>query len=465
MSAREISIEARGLAKVYEVYACPRDRLKQMLWRGRRRFYEEFVAVRGVDLDVARGETVGIVGRNGSGKSTLLRMICGTLACTAGTLHVRGRVAPILALGAGFNPEFTGRENVLVNAAILGMPDGQIRERLDAIAAFADIGPFFDRPVKSYSSGMYSRLAFAVAIHAEPDILVVDEILAVGDEAFNRKCFARIESIKRAGATILFVSHSPNMIVELCDRAVLMEAGERLLTAEPKAVLARYHRLLYAPKAKLAEVRDEIRRLDRGDEGIESVPSNDTARPRRAALRAGDLLGRFDPKLQPESTVEYAPCGARIRDPRILDETGRRVNVLVPGARYSYAYEVDFDEDAFRVRFGMMIKLVTGFELAGQTTHPPRDGIEHVTAGSVAHVRFAFHARLVPGVYFLNAGVLGIRGDEAGYLHRVLDAAIFRVEPVGPSRITGTADLGGSDAPSIEIEVPGIGAMARPRPG
>jgi len=445
LSAREISIEARGLTKVYEVYARPRDRLRQMLWRGRRRFYEEFVAVRDVDLDVARGETVGIVGRNGSGKSTLLRMICGTLSCTAGTLQVRGRVAPILALGAGFNPEFTGRENVVVNAAILGMPDAQVRERLGEIAAFADIGPFFDRPVKSYSSGMYSRLAFAVAIHADPDILVVDEILAVGDEAFNRKCFARIESIKRAGAAILFVSHSPNMIVELCDRAVLMEGGERVLTADPKTVLARYHRLLYAPKAQVAEVRDEIRRFDRGEEGSETAAPS-FAPPRRTGVRPGELLGRFDPKLQPESTVEYAPCGARIRDPRILDEAGRRVNVLVPGGRYFYAYEVEFEEDAFRVRFGMMIKLVTGFELAGQTTHPPRDGVEHVATGSVAHVRFPFHARLVPGVYFLNAGVLGIRDDEAGYLHRVLDATIFRVEPAGPSRVTGAADLGGGGA-------------------
>jgi lipopolysaccharide transport system ATP-binding protein len=448
LSAREISIEARGLSKVYEVYARPSDRLKQMLWRGRRRFYEEFVAVRDVDLEVARGETVGIVGRNGSGKSTLLRMICGTLARSAGSLQVRGRVAPILALGAGFNPEFTGRENVLVNAAILGMPDAQVLERLDAIAAFADIGPFFDRPVKSYSSGMYSRLAFAVAIHADPDILVVDEILAVGDEAFNRKCFARIESIKQSGATILFVSHSPNMIVELCDRAVLMEAGERVLTAEPKTVLARYHRLLYAPKSQVTQVREEIRRLDRGEE-LGGPGSAVSPAPRGVAARAGDL-GRFDPLLQPESTVEYAPCGARIRNPHILDETDRRVNVLVPGGWYTYAYEVAFDEDAFRVRFGMMIKLVTGFELSGQTTHPPRDGVEHVAAGSVAQVRFRFQARLVPGVYFLNAGVLGIRDGEAGYLHRVLDAEIFRVEAMGPSRITGTTDLGADGAATIE---------------
>jgi lipopolysaccharide transport system ATP-binding protein len=444
---RELAIEARGLAKTYQVYAHPSDRLKQMLWRGRRHFYREFCAVRGVDLDVARGETVGIVGRNGSGKSTLLRMICGTLEPTAGTLRVHGRVAPILTLGAGFNPEFTGRENVLLNAAIIGLSDATARERMDAIAAFADIGAVFDQPVRSYSSGMYSRLAFAAAIHADPDVLVVDEVLAVGDEAFNRKCFARIEEIKRQGATILFVSHSPGLVVELCDRAVLLDGGERLLTADPKAVLARYHRLLYAPRAQIDSVRAEIRRFD---QGREEDASSRVAQP-HAGRGPARSQARYDAKLVPESTVEYPPQGARIREPRIVDERGDRVNVLVPGDVYHYEYEVEFERDAFRVRFGMMIKLVTGFELAGQASHPPREGIDHVEAGAVARVSFPFRALLTPGVYFLNAGVLGIRDGEAGYLHRVLDAAIFRVEATGRQRTTGAADLSLSDGAGIEV--------------
>jgi len=450
--ARSVAIHARGLGKAYSVYAHPSDRLKQMLWPGGRRFYTEFVAVRDVDLDVMRGETVGIVGRNGSGKSTLLRMICGTLARSTGTLQVEGRVAPILALGAGFNAEFTGRENVLVNAAVLGLSDAVIRDRLDSIAAFADIGAFFDRPVMSYSSGMYARLAFAVAIHVDPDILVIDEILAVGDEAFNRKCFARIEEIKRTGATILFVSHSPNLVVELCDRAVLMDAGERLLTSDPKTVLSRYHRLLYAPRAQTAAIREEIRQLDRGEEPAarKSIPGS----PRAAHAPARASTGRYDPKLQPESTVEYAARGARIREPRILDDSGRRVNVLVAGARYTYTYDVEFLEDAFQVRFGMMIKLVTGFELAGQASHAARKGIEHVPAGSVATVRFPFRALVVPGVYFLNSGVLGIRDEEGGYLHRILDAAIFRVEG-SPGRVTGAIDLSDQAAAIVQIRPPG----------
>lgn len=451
MTKRDTAIEARGLTKIYQVYAHPSDRLKQMLWPGRRRFHDEFCAVRDVDLEVARGETVGIVGRNGSGKSTLLRMICGTLDPTAGSLRVRGRVAPILALGAGFNPEFTGRENVLLNSAIVGMTDAVAREKLDSIAAFADIGPFFDQPVRSYSTGMYSRLAFAAAIHADPDVLVVDEVLAVGDEAFNRKCFARIEEIKREGATILFVSHSPGLVVELCDRAVLMEGGERLLTSDPKTVIARYHRLLYAPRAQVGAIREEIRRIDRGEE---EAPAPAPAPGARAARPTAPVHGRYDPRLVPESTVEYPPHGARIRNPRILDARGDRVNVLVPGERYHYAYEVDFESDAFRVRFGMMIKLVTGFELAGQASHPLRSGIEHVPTGATARVRFPFQALLVPGVYFLNAGVLGIRDDEAGYLHRVLDASIFRVEATGPIRATGAIDLTQGAAAEVEIVRP-----------
>ncbi len=250
-----LAIRLRGVSKVYQVYAQPQDRLKQMLWRGRRRFYREFHAVHGVDLDVWRGETVGIVGRNGCGKSTLLKMICGLLEPSAGSVEVRGHVAPLLALGQGFNPDFTGRENVLLNAAILGLSDADIGERFDAIVAFADIGEFLDQPVRSYSSGMYARLAFAVAIHADPDVLVVDEILAVGDEAFTRKCFARIEQIKATGSTILFVSHSLNRVVELCDRGVLMDGGERMLTGDPKTVVSQYRRLSDAPPAEAARIR------------------------------------------------------------------------------------------------------------------------------------------------------------------------------------------------------------------
>jgi lipopolysaccharide transport system ATP-binding protein len=447
------AIRLRGVGKTYQVYAQPQDRLKQMLWRGRRRFYREFHAVRSVDLDVWRGETVGIVGANGCGKSTLLKMICGLLEPSTGTIEVHGHIAPLLALGQGFNPDFTGRENVLLNAAILGLSDADIHARFDAIVAFADIGEFLDQPVRSYSSGMYARLAFAVAIHADPDVLVVDEILAVGDEAFTRKCSARIEQIKAAGSTILFVSHSLNRVVEICDRAILMDGGERLLTADPKTVVSQYRRLGDAPPVEAERIRAEIRALDGGAAPV-SAPA--PARAPRAVAAAGPP-GELDPHLRPRSTVTYEPRGATIEDVHILDEGGRRVNVLRAGLWYTYAFDVRFHEDASGVRFGMMLKLPTGFEFSGQVSHGTGAGIEAIPAGGHARVRFPFLALLVPGVYFGNAGVLGLLGGEERYLHRILDAVIFRVEATTPRHATGRIDLALARSAEVEIETPPAG--------
>ncbi|MBK9118500.1 MAG: ABC transporter ATP-binding protein [Phycisphaerales bacterium] len=233
-------IAARGLGKAYTIYHRPIDRLKQMLFRGRRNYYQEFWALHGVDLEVYRGETVGIIGRNGAGKSTLLQLICGTVTPTTGELSVRGRVAALLELGSGFNPEFTGRENVYLNAALLGMRDHEIHERFAAIEAFADIGTFIDQPVRTYSSGMHARLAFSVAIHVDPEILIVDEILAVGDAAFQRKCVERFYKIRDSGCTILFVSHDPYLVKSICQRAIYLRGGERVAYGKAEEVIDRY---------------------------------------------------------------------------------------------------------------------------------------------------------------------------------------------------------------------------------
>ncbi|MFN0138397.1 MAG: ABC transporter ATP-binding protein [Phycisphaerae bacterium] len=236
----ELAIHGRNLGKAYRIYDRPVDRLKQMLWRGKKNYYREFWALRGVDFDINRGETVGIVGANGAGKSTLLQLICGTISPSEGELQVNGRVAALLSLGAAFNPEFTGRENVFVNAAVLGLTEDQIRERFDRIAAFADIGNFIDQPVRTYSSGMYARLAFAVAIHVDPEILIVDEILAVGDAAFQRKCVERFYEIRDSGCTILFVSHDPYQVKSLCSRAIYLNHGERRAFGKADEVIDRY---------------------------------------------------------------------------------------------------------------------------------------------------------------------------------------------------------------------------------
>lgn len=235
----EAVIEARGLGKAYPIYRRPEDRLKQLLWGGRRRFYEEFWAVRNVDLAVRRGETVGVIGRNGSGKSTLLQMICGTLRSTAGELRVQGRIAAMLELGSGFNPEFTGRENVHLAASVLGLSAEEIAARFDAIADFADIGDFLDQPMKRYSSGMHARLAFAVCANVDADVLVVDEILSVGDAAFQQKCMRFLNRFRLHG-TMLFVSHDSGAIVKLCDRVLWLEEGQIRGLGDAKEMLRLY---------------------------------------------------------------------------------------------------------------------------------------------------------------------------------------------------------------------------------
>ncbi len=439
----EFAIRARGLGKIYRVFSRPEDRLKQMFLGHWRQYYHEFWALQDVNLDVRRGEVVGIVGRNGSGKSTLLQMICGILAPTFGSLEVHGRVAALLELGAGFNPDFTGKDNVFLNGAILGLDRSEMEKRYDAIADFAEIGEFIDQPVKTYSSGMYSRLAFAVAINVDPEILVVDEALSVGDEAFQRKCFARLREIRDRGATVLFVSHSPGSIVQLCDRAVLLDHGHRLLTASPKAVIAKYQKLAYAPEAKVAAIREEILGMDVEGE----VPNTITAAENsgRKTITNGVLRGdpndQFDPHMTPKSTVSYASRGVMITDARIVTTAGDQVNVLTQGKTYRYTYTVTFEQPGFHVRFGMMIKTIVGVELAGCSSHTEGEGTEYIPAGREMQVTFEFQNLLSPGAYFLNAGVLGRTDDGDVWLHRLLDVAMFRVESTTGAVATGMVNL------------------------
>ncbi|PTN12105.1 ABC transporter ATP-binding protein [Nitrosomonas aestuarii] len=237
-------IQASKLSKCYQLYNQPKDRLKQFLWRGKRRYYRELWALRDIDFTVAQGEVVGIVGNNGSGKSTLLQLVSGTLTPTGGELSVNGRIAALLELGAGFNPEFTGRENVLMSAAIMGLTQAEIADRFEAIVDFSGIRDFIDQPVKTYSSGMYVRLAFSVAINVDPDILVIDEALSVGDGAFARKSFDRIMQFRKAGKTILFCSHSIYQVAALCDRAIWLDRGRIAMIGSSGDVTNQYGQTL-----------------------------------------------------------------------------------------------------------------------------------------------------------------------------------------------------------------------------
>lgn len=433
------AIGVHGLGKCYRFYARPIDRLVQgMVGRGRR-LHEEFWALRGIDLEIGRGETVGIVGRNGSGKSTLLQLIAGTLTPTEGSIEVRGRVAALLELGSGFNPDFTGRENVRLYASVLGLSADEIDAGFDRMVDFAEIGEFIDQSLRTYSTGMCMRLAFAVSICVEPDVFIIDEALSVGDAAFQRKCHARIERLKRRGTTILFVSHATGSVVELCDRAVLLENGRRILSGPPKPVVSLYQKLLYAPGVHRAAVVEEIAAADRDGVPAEAG-GHDPGRPMAMDDRDAGTAERLEPTPAPSSAIEYPSRGARIQDPKIFNAAGRQVNVLVAGQEYIYSYEVKFDRDCAGVRFGMMIKNIAGVELFGMASHAHGESIPCVQAGHTCRVEFRFIALLQRGAYFMNAGCTSVY-EQHGFLHRIVDALMFRVEPVSSRVMAGYADL------------------------
>lgn len=447
----DIAIRVQNLGKCYQIYGAPRDRLKQfvaprlqrMAGKAPKQYFREFWALKDVSFEVKKGETVGIIGRNGSGKSTLLQMICGTLNPTSGSIQTHGRIAALLELGSGFNPEFTGRENVYMNAAVLGLSKEEVDERFDDIAAFADIGQFIDQPVKTYSSGMVVRLAFAVAINVDPEILIVDEALSVGDELFQRKCFSRIEAIKNNGATILFVSHSGGTIVELCDRAVLMDSGEKLAVGVPKQIVGRYQKLLYAPADRRESIREQIRRMDEHVAVSSSAAEQEAHHDQLPSEHVQEPQENFDPHLKPSSTIEYESHGAVIGMPYILTLSAERVNGLVRGRKYRYCYQVNFNRVATNVRFGMSIKTTIGLSLGGALSAPSlKESISFVDAGETINVEFTFNCHLNPGLYFMNAGVFGCQGKEETVLHRKADVIAFRVLPVSSNIETEIVSFG-----------------------
>lgn len=451
----DLVISARSITKNFRSYKKPYHRLGELLLPDLEgRWGVDFKALDGVDLEVSRGETVGILGANGSGKSTLLQILCGIMEPTIGQVAVRGRIAALLELGAGFNPEFTGRENVRLYAGVLGLAISEIEKRLPLIIEFADIGHFIDEPVKHYSSGMFVRLAFATAINVDPDVLVVDEALSVGDEAFQRKCFSRIEDIKRMGATILFVSHSAASILQLCDRAMVLHKGKRIYCGKPNSAVAIYQRILYSPPDRLQALVDNALALDSaGAEWLQQDPQVEDRSPSEPAGEEAQTIERYDPGLVTQSAFEFERNGARVINPRVTSSDGKLVNVLRHGAIYKYEYEVSFSNDARYVHFGMLIKSVSGVELAGASSHHFDDSMAHVAAGTAVRVAFHWQCDLLPGMYFVNAGCNGVPAGETTetFLHRIVDAFAFRVEvPERPRRAAGFFNV--LTGPSVTLE-------------
>jgi lipopolysaccharide transport system ATP-binding protein len=381
-----------------------------MLFRGRRRFYREFWALKDVSFDVRKGEVVGIIGKNGSGKSTLLQVVCGTLAPTTGNVHLHGRVAALLELGSGFNPEFTGLENIYLNASLLGLTRAEIEERLDEILAFADIGEFVHQPVKTYSSGMYLRLAFAVSASVNPDVLIVDETLAVGDVLFQAKCFRRFDSLVSSGTTILFVSHSTEQIVQHCSRAILMDKGKIQADGLPRTITNLYLDALFGTTERRNETDSKPRIVHRQFASLENVFEE---RPgyNKHEYRWGDGTARIqDFTLTTGEDISH----------RTQFRSGDRVVVTM---------RVAFLKRCSAPIFGMIIKTVEGVTIYGSNSRDVDGGplLYPVADGESVQVMFTVTLFLNSGDYLLSVGVAEDNGDEIVPKDRRYDSIHFHM--------------------------------------
>lgn len=391
----EIAISVQNLSKCYQIYDRPRDRLLQMFSRGRKQYFREFWALKDVSFEIKRGETVGIIGRNGSGKSTLLQLLCGTLNPTSGTVTIKGKVAALLELGAGFNPEFTGRENVFLSASLYGLTNEQTAERFDQIVAFADIGQFIDQPVKTYSSGMFVRLAFAVIAHVDADILVVDEALAVGDAYFVQKCMRFLREFTQRG-TLLFVSHDTSAVVGLCSKALLMELGRLKRVGDPKDISEYYLSMLHHEQHRAPSSAPVT------DTSVTSEPSND-----------------------------FGVGVAKIISTDLRDETGAPISCIHGGEYVRLTVEIFSESRINQIIVGFLVRDRLGQVVFGENTYPNYgDPGLVIDEKKTIEVSFEFlMPSLQQGDYSITVAVA--QGTQADHLqhHWIHDALIIRARP------------------------------------
>lgn len=365
----DLAIKVSNVSKHYQVYEKPVDRLKQSLLRGKRKYYTEFKALDNISFEVKKGETVGIIGRNGSGKSTLLQMICGTLTPTSGEVKVHGRVAALLELGAGFNPEFTGRENVYMNASILGLSKQETDAKYDDIVAFADIGEYIGQPVKTYSSGMYVRLAFSVIAHADADILIIDEALSVGDAFFVQKCMRFLRNFMKQG-TILFVSHDTGAVVNLCDKAILLDSGLVKMSGTPKDVSEKYLESMYIEKADSDRTHSSKTDSDRADEkaSVSNFSDDDYKDARLDYVNQTNLRNDLEVFKFRDDSGSFGEGGARIESVTLLDSDGMPMSWIVGGEMVTLEITCKAITDLNRPIVGFFFKDKLGQNLFGDNS-------------------------------------------------------------------------------------------------
>jgi lipopolysaccharide transport system ATP-binding protein len=400
-----LAVQANNLGKCYHIYERPLDRLKQSVWRGRRKFYREFWALRNVGLEVKRGETVGVIGSNGSGKSTLLQLICGILRPNEGALGVNGRIASLLELGAGFNPEFTGRENVYMTAAIMGLTKSETDRRYQEIVDFAGIGNFISQPVKTYSSGMFVRLAFAAAANVSPDILVIDEVLAVGDVRFQQRCMRKIRAFCRSG-TVILVSHDMSAITDLCDRVLWIERGTIRMDGTPKFVVEKYLEYMYE-----------------GDSLTEALVPDTQALSSEGQDHRGFLVG--------DVIRQFGDRRVIIESVRLLSH-GCTNSIVHAGERCDISVGLHAHEDVARPIVGYVVKDRLGREILGDNTALMRSPLAPLSRGKRYQITFRLPSwpNLTGGDYSLSVAVADGTFEDHVQCHWLHDAVVFQSIPL-----------------------------------
>ena len=431
---KNIAIRVDNVSKIYRLYNKPSDRLKEALGFTKEKRYREHRALDQVSFDVHRGETVGIIGTNGSGKSTVLKIITGVLQPTSGSVTVDGRISALLELGAGFNMEYTGVENVYLNGTMLGFTEEEIEERLPEILRFADIGEFVNQPVKTYSSGMFVRLAFAVAINIDPEILIVDEALSVGDVFFQAKCYRKFEEFKEMGKTILFVSHDLSSIGKYCDRVVLLNKGEKLAEGGAKEMVNLYRRVL-------VNQYDDADLEENTDDAEEGQTTENQAAGADVSLKAHTGSGKamkdslnLNPKV-----LEYGSKLGEIVDFAIRDDTGMITNVIEKGKEFSVQMKVKFQADVSDPIFAFTLKDLKGTEITGTNTMYEHTPLKPQKAGDVREITFKQVMPLEAGEYMLCLGCTGYKDGDFTVFHRLYDVCNLTV--ITDKKAVGYFDL------------------------
>ncbi|MBF0298521.1 MAG: ABC transporter ATP-binding protein [Oligoflexia bacterium] len=434
------NIEIQNLKKRYKLFNSHRERISHYLMLGMKKNYQEFWALKGIDFKINKGETVGVIGKNGSGKSTLLKVITGIITPTEGKVKAKGAISALLELGAGLNPELTGIENIYFNGHIAGLTKKEIKGKLDEIVKFADIGDFINQPVKRYSSGMFIRLAFSLSINSDPDILIVDEALAVGDLAFQYKCFDRFNKHKSASRTIIFVTHALDQVIQYCDRAILLNEGELIIDGTPKEAVDGYKKVLSGNKATRIVTKKIPEKIP--GEIPEEIPEKKIATKSHATSNINlELHENWKKKFKINSQfLEYGNKEIEIIDFGIFDEKNQATHELLNGEYFFIRLKLKFNHDfSLGPIVAFTIKDLKGLEVAGTNTLYEKRHLECCENGKSKIVEFKQSVNLKSGSYALSLGVTAFQGGDLVVYHRLYDVLLFEV--ISIKQFVGFFDL------------------------